>query len=212
MTRLIAKLKTARNAYKLEVKDKLALAYAERQLAKGERLSGGDFATGDDGHVYEIVARPEKLLHIDCPAPREAAIVGYVLGNGHVPAQIGKGFVRIVHVPELEQVRRVFQQPPGGPARRMHHAQDPLVVGERGRVAGLPPPRVRPRGLVEVLTAREHEVLRLVADGRSNAEIARRLFVEQSTVKTHLVHVYRKLEVRSRTQAVARAREFGLLT
>ena len=103
MTRLIAKLKTARTAYKLEVKDKLALAYAERQLPNGESLRTGDLATGDDGHVYEIVAAPQKLLHIDCPAPREAAIVGYVLGNGHVPAQIGKGFVRIVHVPELEQ-------------------------------------------------------------------------------------------------------------
>ena len=103
MTRLIAKLKTSRSAYKLEIKDKLALAYAERQLPKGESLRGGDLATADDGHVYEIVARPEKLLHIDGPAPREAAIVGYVLGNGHVPAQIGKGFVRILHVPELEQ-------------------------------------------------------------------------------------------------------------
>ena len=103
MTRLVAKLKTSRNAYKLEVKDKLELGYAERQLPKGESLRNGDLATGDDGHVYEIVSRPEKVLHIDCPAPREAAIVGYVLGNGHLPAQIGKGFVRILHVPELEQ-------------------------------------------------------------------------------------------------------------
>src|SRR6185369_15977403 len=99
MTRLVAKLKTSRTAYKLEVKGKLALPYAGRQLPKGEALRNGDLATGEDGQVYEIVAEPEKLLHIECPAPREAAIVGYVLGNGHVPAQIGKGFVRIVHVP-----------------------------------------------------------------------------------------------------------------
>ena len=103
MTKLVAKLKTSRTAYKLEVKGKLVLPYAGRQLPKGESLRNGDLATADDGHVYEIAAQPEKLLHIDCPAPREAAIVGYVLGNGHVPAQIGKGFVRIVHVPELEQ-------------------------------------------------------------------------------------------------------------
>jgi urease accessory protein len=101
--KLVAKLKTAAAAYKVEIKGKLELAYLERQLPKGEGLRSGDLATGDDGHVYEIVARAEKLLHIDCPAPREAAIVGYVLGNGHVPAQIGKGFVRILHVPELEQ-------------------------------------------------------------------------------------------------------------
>ena len=103
MTKLVAKLKTSRAAYNLEVKGKLVLPYAGRQLPKGESLRNGDLATADDGHVYEIAAQPEKLLHIDCPAPREAAIVGYVLGNGHVPAQIGKGFVRIVHVPELEQ-------------------------------------------------------------------------------------------------------------
>ena len=77
--------------------------------------------------------------------------------------------------------------------------------------APAPPAPVPRNGLVEVLTAREHEVLRLVADGRSNAEIARRLFVEQSTVKTHLVHVYRKLEVRSRTQALVRARDLRLV-
>jgi LuxR family maltose regulon positive regulatory protein len=54
-------------------------------------------------------------------------------------------------------------------------------------------------------------VLRLLAAGRSNAEMAAELFVEQSTVKTHLVHLYSKLGVHSRTQAVARARALGLL-
>jgi ATP/maltotriose-dependent transcriptional regulator MalT len=54
-------------------------------------------------------------------------------------------------------------------------------------------------------------VLRLLSAGRSNAEIARDLFVEQSTVKTHLIHLYRKLGVSSRTQAIARARALRLL-
>ena len=103
MIKLIAKLKTSRTAYKLDIKGKLTLPYAARQLPKGEALRNGDLATGADGHVYEVIAQPEKLLHIDCPAAREAAIVGYVLGNGHIPAQIGKGFVRIVHAPELEE-------------------------------------------------------------------------------------------------------------
>jgi LuxR family maltose regulon positive regulatory protein len=47
--------------------------------------------------------------------------------------------------------------------------------------------------------------------GRSNAEMAAELFVEQSTVKTHLIHLYSKLGVHSRTQAVARARTLQLL-
>jgi LuxR family maltose regulon positive regulatory protein len=70
------------------------------------------------------------------------------------------------------------------------------------------PPRA---GLVEPLTERELEVLRLLAAGRSNAELAAELFVEQSTVKTHLNHLYRKLGVHSRTQTVARARALRLL-
>ena len=59
--------------------------------------------------------------------------------------------------------------------------------------------------LVESLTERELEVLRLLAARPCNAGIAAELFVDQSTVKTHLIHLYRKLGVHSRTQAVARA-------
>ena len=72
-------------------------------------------------------------------------------------------------------------------------------------------PGLYPGVLVEPLSARELDVLRLLADGRSNAEIARDLFVEQSTVKTHLIHLYRKLRVSSRTQAINRARTLQLL-
>ena len=68
-----------------------------------------------------------------------------------------------------------------------------------------------PGVLAEALSARELDVLRLLSDGRSNAEIARNLFVEQSTVKTHLIHLYRKLDVSSRTQAINRARTLRLL-
>jgi LuxR family maltose regulon positive regulatory protein len=68
-----------------------------------------------------------------------------------------------------------------------------------------------PGVLAEPLSARELDVLRRLSDGRSNAEIARDLFVEQSTVKTHLIHLYRKLDVRSRTQAINRARTLRLL-
>jgi LuxR family maltose regulon positive regulatory protein len=65
--------------------------------------------------------------------------------------------------------------------------------------------------LVEPLSPRELEVLRLVAAGISNREAAEKLFVTEGTVKKHLSHVYGKLGVKNRTQAVARAREIGLL-
>jgi len=62
----------------------------------------------------------------------------------------------------------------------------------------------------EPLTARERDVLRLLAGGRSNPEIARALYVEVNTVKTHLKRLYGKLGVHSRMQAAQRAQELGL--
>lgn len=61
------------------------------------------------------------------------------------------------------------------------------------------------------LSARELEVLRLVAAGHSNPEIARQLYIGDATVKTHLLHAFEKLEVNDRTRAVTRAMELGLL-
>ena len=61
------------------------------------------------------------------------------------------------------------------------------------------------------LTPRELEVLKLVAAGSSNREIGVELMLSEATVKSHLVHIYDKLGVRSRTSAVAAAREQGVL-
>lgn len=61
------------------------------------------------------------------------------------------------------------------------------------------------------LSSRETEVLQLVADGEPNTNIAKFLHISNATVKTHLVHIYSKLGVSSRTAAVASAREAGLI-
>lgn len=60
------------------------------------------------------------------------------------------------------------------------------------------------------LSARELEVLTLVADGKTNAEVAAELFLGETTIKTHLVHIFDKLGVGSRTAAVNSARRAGL--
>ena len=64
----------------------------------------------------------------------------------------------------------------------------------------------------DALTSREIDVLREVANGNTNAEIAERLFISEATVKTHLIHIYDKLSVSDRAAAVARAYEKGFLS
>jgi LuxR family maltose regulon positive regulatory protein len=75
--------------------------------------------------------------------------------------------------------------------------------------AGTPGPQ--PGGLIEPLSGRELEVLQLIAMGRTNQEIAGQLIVAPGTVKAHTASIYRKLDVANRTEAVARARQLGIL-
>lgn len=71
--------------------------------------------------------------------------------------------------------------------------------------------RVRHPGPARPLSTREREVLVLVAKGTSNREIARELFISEATVKTHLAHIFGKLEVTDRAAAVAAAYDRGIL-
>jgi LuxR family maltose regulon positive regulatory protein len=85
---------------------------------------------------------------------------------------------------------------------------------ERHGMAVLPSVRrgaVAVPGMVQPLSTREHEVLTLLATGHPNKAIAEELFITVDTVKRHISHVFDKLGVGNRTQAVARARSLGLL-
>ena len=84
-----------------------------------------------------------------------------------------------------------------------HHVVAALAGG-----AGAEPPA--PRELPDELTPREAEVLALIAEGLSNAEIAERLVVSGATVKTHVNHIFAKAGVRDRAQAVVYAYSHGL--
>jgi DNA-binding NarL/FixJ family response regulator len=100
-------------------------------------------------------------------------------------------------------------------AIRVVAAGDALLAPEITRrliervVAGSPPTRLSPK-LAE-LTAREREVLTLLARGKTNTEIAGELFVSEGTVKTHVARVLSKLGLRDRTQAVVFAYEHGIV-
>ncbi len=72
------------------------------------------------------------------------------------------------------------------------------------------PPAATPEDDHGGLTTREVEVLRLLADGLTNREIAERLFISQKTVGAHMAHIYDKLGVHSRVEAAGRARQLGV--
>ena len=71
-------------------------------------------------------------------------------------------------------------------------------------------PRPQPPRELEELTAREREIFRLIAAGLSNAQIGKQLFISETTVKTHITHIFQKLNLRDRVQAVVLAYQTGL--
>jgi DNA-binding NarL/FixJ family response regulator len=93
-------------------------------------------------------------------------------------------------------------------AQRLSEATALLAQAQRRQATGVPTPA--PDDLA-ALTARELDVTRAVAKGRSNAEIAEELFISEWTVKTHVASILRKLRLRDRTQVVVAAYESGLV-
>lgn len=132
------------------------------------------------------------------------------------------------HPPLLQIARRIRWQINGGlpaagavvsppnatasadPRRSSPHSPQPFM-----RSGALRPRATGTHGeeaaMLEELTRRELEVLKLVARGHSNAELAEALHVTEATVKTHVAHILRKLKLRDRVQAVVFAYESGLI-
>jgi len=102
--------------------------------------------------------------------------------------------------PYLDKLRNAFTSPAPPSDKFLPAIQDQKLVLAGSKI----------QNLLEPLTDREIEVLRLVAAGLSNAAIAEQLVVSVGTVKTHLKHIFGKLAVESRTQAVAQARALSL--
>jgi LuxR family maltose regulon positive regulatory protein len=136
--------------------------------------------------------------------------------QGDTPGALA-ALARALALGEPEGYLRVFLDEGAPMAELLRHAGSrgiapkyvARLLSEFNRGAGAPPVSQQP--LIEPLTDRELQVLRLIAAGLSNQAIAERLVVAVGTVKTHTASLYRKLDVTSRTQAVSRASELGLL-
>jgi LuxR family maltose regulon positive regulatory protein len=135
-----------------------------------------------EGYIRLFVDEGESMAELLRQAADQGIAVDYV----------GK---LLTALEETKDERRVAEPPPSSPVPSTSSGQ------------ALSPSSA----LIEPLSERELEVLRLIAAGLSNREIAEKLFVAVSTVKTHINNIYRKLDVSKRTQAMARARELNLL-
>ena len=107
------------------------------------------------------------------------------------------------------ELRRAVRDAAAG-ASPLQPAVATRVIGELARRMAQDPNPLAPRDPA-LLSDRERDVVRLIAAGASNKEIASRLFIAEGTVKNHVTHIFEKLGVTDRTQAALKARELGLL-
>jgi DNA-binding NarL/FixJ family response regulator len=138
-------------------------------------------------------------LRETCPDVRVLVLTTFDTDSDVLPAiEAGATGYLLKDAPREELLRAV---------RSAFRGESVLSPSVAGRLMG----RVR-RPADGTLSKREREVLALVADGTTNREAAKRLFVSEATIKTHLLHIYDKLGVRDRAAAVGEAYKRGLLS
>jgi LuxR family maltose regulon positive regulatory protein len=144
----------------------------------------------DAARAIEL-AEPERFISIFVEQGRPVADILAELLKGDLPGKVRPAYI--------QEILAAFPNPP---SPQEESSKPPTAELQ---TAGSPP-------LVEPLTGRELEVLRLIANGDSNQTIAEKLVITVSAVKKHTSNIYGKLAVNSRTQAVSRARQLGLLS
>jgi LuxR family transcriptional regulator, maltose regulon positive regulatory protein len=193
----------------------LAQHAPDRALELLERLHALAVTQGRVGSVIEIQALGALARHAAGDEPGALAALAEALTlaapEGYLRVFVDEGSPMAALVGRLAAAQRPGRDAGGVPPAYLARLADAFardgaaIDRQRGRVAATPP------GLVAPLTARELEVLQLLAAGRSNQAIAEELVITLDTVKRHVTHILDKLGVANRIQAVTRARELGLL-
>lgn len=179
----------------------LAQGHAEAILAPLEEMCAPAIRAGRLRNVLEatmLLARAHWML-----GERDAALREL---DAALALAAPEGFMRIF-LDEGEPMADVLAGYVANRPTSRERTHALKLLAAFGRVVELPAPPASD----ELLSPRELDVLRLLATGRSNEAIARELVVALSTVKWHVAHIYRKLGVTGRVQAVTRARELHLI-
>jgi DNA-binding NarL/FixJ family response regulator len=143
-----------------------------------------------------------RRLRTEAPQVRVLVLTTYDADRDVLPAvEAGAIGYLLKDAPREELLRGV---------RAAHAGQPVLSPSVAARLMGLAAGGGQTQP--DTLSARELDVLRLVAGGATNRAVAQQLFISEATVKTHLLHLYEKLGVRDRAAAVAAAYQRGLLT
>ena len=188
----------------------------DRALPLLQRLLDAATSQGRTGSIIEIQALRALAL---AALGDQASALGVLTDALTLASR--RGYVRGIADEGAPMYALLAQLSAARPGRGQLHAArriDPGYLAELlracGQVGAVPPPRRAagaPPGLAEPLTGRELEVLRLLAAGKTNQRIAHDLVVALDTVKKHVTHVLGKLGATNRTEAVARARQLGLI-
>ncbi|MDZ5619862.1 helix-turn-helix transcriptional regulator [Nocardioides bizhenqiangii] len=183
-----------------------------------ERFAGGQAAWGPEGRAWAHRLTAEHLrarwvAGVDAP-DRDQLLAAW--------AAAVAAFEEFGSVPELARTRTTYSgilrllgetaaaREQGDLAREAAHKLGAIVLLDELRASGSTPARAA-QGDPQRLTAREREILALVADGRSNGEIGKQLFISTKTVSVHVSNILGKLGAAGRTEAAAIARRDGLL-
>jgi LuxR family transcriptional regulator, maltose regulon positive regulatory protein len=187
-------------------------------VARGERddalsllsdLREAGHAAGRTGGEIEVLNLQALTLRATGEGERAVGTLTRALALGEP-----EGYVRSF-VDEGPEMAALISEVLGAQQRRQPHTSDRVPARYLAKLlAAFQQEATKPHideRLAEPLSERELEVLALIAAGESNREIAARLFISMSTVKSHVNNLFRKLQARNRTQATARAREMNLL-